>query len=633
LSSLKEEGVVERRAVVAALAGSAVAVVLLLSAFPALATSPPGTIKPSSNGPAPTPVATPTVPDGMGNAAAAAAPQSQSVGGLLLLLGIGFIAGVIAAVSPCVLPVLPIVLAGGAAGGRRRPYAIIAGLVASFTVFTLSASALLSALGLPQDTLRDIAIALLFLVAATLFVPRIGEVIEAPLTRLSRRPSGDLGGGFLLGVSLGLVFVPCAGPVLATVTVLAAQHRLSFTLVLLTLCYALGSGVVLLLIALGGQRVSAKLRATRAWWRPALGAVMAGAAIAIVFNVDQTLQTKLGSYSTVLQRHTEESGSAGSRLGNLRGASGGSLNLAAGDGSTGSAALPDYGAAPNFVGIVNWLNTPGDQPLTFAGLRGKVVLVDFWTYSCINCLRTIPHLQAWYRAYHQDGLEIVGVHSPEFAFEHVLPNVRAAVGRLGVTWPVALDNDFATWTAYGNQYWPAEYLVDRQGNVRDVHFGEGDYAKTEAVIRKLLGVSGPKAGASNLTPIDRLTPETYLGPSRLDLNRYVGTRPVAGRERAYRLAASVPEDAISLGGRWTLAGQTATAGAGARLRLHYHARDVFVVLGGHGRVTVTRKGRTLQTIEVNADRLYTVLSEKTLGDATLELAFTPGVHAFSFTFG
>ncbi len=623
---------VERRSIVAALAGASVAAVLLLAAYPATASSPPNTIKPGPGMAPPVSSGGPT-PSGRTGAATTSAAKPQSVGGVLVLLGIGFVAGIIAALSPCVLPVLPIVLAGGATGGRRRPYAIIAGLVASFTLFTLSASALLSALGLPEDTLRNVAIALLFLVAATLFVPRLGEVIEAPLARLSRRPSGDLGGGFLLGASLGLVFVPCAGPVLATVAVLAAQHRFSPTLVLLTLCYALGSGSVLLLIAIGGQRAAARLRATRSWWRPALGVVMAGAAIAIAFNLDQTLQTKLGSYTSALQRHTEEASSATSDLGSLRGNSAGSLNLVAAQVPTHSGPLPNYGAAPELAGIVEWLNTPGDRPITLASLRGKVVLVDFWTYSCINCLRTLPHLRGWYTAYHRDGFEIVGVHSPEFAFERVPSNVRAAVGNLRVTWPVALDNNFVTWTAYGNQYWPAEYLIDRNGRVRDVSFGEGHYSQTETAIRTLLGVSGPTTDVLNRTPTDRLTPETYLGASKLDLMRYVGMRPVVGRETTYRLAAYVPEDSISFGGRWTLTGQAATAGAGARLRLHFHARDTYVVLSGHGRVTVRRNGRTLQAIDVNADRLYTVLSQKTLDDATLELAFTPGVRAFSFTFG
>ena len=550
---------------------------------------------------------------------------------MLLLLGIGFLAGVTTAVSPCVLPVLPIVLAGGsAAGTRRRPYAIVGGLVVSFTVFTLSASALLSALGLPQDTLRNVAIGLLFLVAATLLVPRLGMAIEAPLARLSRRPSGDLGGGFLLGVSLGLVFVPCAGPVLATVSVLAAEHRVGVRLVLLTLCYAAGAGAVLLLIALGGQRVTRRLRQTRAWWRPALGVVMAAAAFAIVFNLDQTLQTRLGSYTTALQRHTEESVYATKHLSTLRGAPRGAAPKPT---TAARSALPVYLKAPNFVGISHWLNTPGGRPLTIAGLHGKVVLVDFWTYSCINCLRTLPHLRALYTAYHKDGFEIVGVHTPEFAFEHVLSNVEVAVKRLDVTWPVALDNDYGTWSAWSNQYWPADYLVDQNGNVRAYTFGEGQYRRFEDDVRRLLDVGGRAANVPNRTPTEFRTPETYLGPERLDPTRYVGTKLVPDRAVTYQLARSVPQDDISYGGVWTLSGQAATAGPGARLDLHYHAVDVYIVLAGHGRVAVTRNGKPLPSIDVDGAKLYTVLSSKTLTDAVLRFAFPPGIRAYSFTFG
>ena len=540
---------------------------------------------------------------------------------MILLLGIGFVAGVITAVSPCVLPVLPVVLAGGAAGGGRRPYAIIAGLIASFTVFTLSASALLSALGLPQDTLHNVAIALLFVVAATLLVPRIGMLIEAPLARLSRRPSGDLGGGFLLGASLGLVFVPCAGPVLATVSVLAAEGRVGVRLVLLTLFYAAGAGVVLLLVALGGRRVSTRLRTTRVWWRPALGVIMAAAAFAIVFNLDQTLQTRLGSYTTALQRHTEDSAYAARHLDKLKVGRGSPVRL------------PRYARAPEFAGIAHWLNTPGDKPLSLAGLRGKVVLVDFWTYSCINCLRTIPHLQAWYAAYHKDGFEIVGVHTPEFAFEHELSNVESAVHRLGVTWPVALDNDYATWNDYANQYWPADYLVDRSGVIRDASFGESGYTSTETAIRELLGIGGPKTHIANLTPTETMTPETYLGAERLDRSRYVGSPIVAGKPAEYTLANSVPENAISYGGGWKLAGQIATAGFGAELRLHFHAKDVYIVLGGRGRVGVTLDRKPRPPIEVNADRLYTVVSSASTRDGVLDFTFSPGVRAYSFTFG
>ncbi len=239
---------------------------------------------------------------------------------VLVLLGIGLAAGVITAVSPCVLPVLPIVLAGGASSENpRRPFAIVAGLVVSFTTFTLVAASLLSALGLPQDLLRNVAIALLFLLAATLIFPRLAILLERPFAFLSRRRTGDLGGGFLLGASLGLVFVPCAGPVLATVTVLGAQHRVGFDTVLLTLAYAVGAAIPMLLIALGGQRASRRLRAAGPAFRRAMGVALAAAAVAIVFNLDQSLQTHLGAYTNALQEHVEKTKGAQERLRELRG--------------------------------------------------------------------------------------------------------------------------------------------------------------------------------------------------------------------------------------------------------------------------------------------------------------------------
>src|SRR5919202_79417 len=374
---------------------------------------------------------------------------------MVLLLVIGFLAGVVTAISPCVLPVLPILLAGGAAGGRGRPYAIIAGLVTSFVVFTLGAAWIIDRLGLPDDFLRNAALVLLFVVAATLLVPRLGELLERPFLRLTRRRPGAIGGGFVLGASLGLVFVPCAGPILAYITVRAASENLNAKAVLLTIAYSLGAAVPMLLVALFGRGVSARLRG--AFVRPALGAVMALAGLAIVFDLDTKAQTALGGYTTKLQSWIEGGRYVERQLHGSK-----PRLVSAGNG----AQLADYGQAPDFSRISHWLNTPGDRPLSLASLRGKVVLVDFWTYSCINCLRTLPHLEAWDRAYRKDGLVIVGVHTPEFAFEHSLSNVRKATRRLGVRYPVALDNDYATWNAYSNQYWPAEYLIDRRGHVR-----------------------------------------------------------------------------------------------------------------------------------------------------------------------
>src|ERR671933_140037 len=399
---------------------------------------------------------------------------------MVLLLVIGFLAGVVTAISPCVLPVLPILLAGGAAGGRRRPYAIIAGLVLSFTAFTLTAAWILDRLGLPDDFLRNAALVLLFVVAATLLVPRLGELLERPFLPLTRRRPAGSGGGFVLGLSLGLVFVPCAGPIFSYVAVRAGSEHLNSKAVLLIVAYSLGAAVPMLLVALGGREISSKLLGPLV--RPALGVVMVLAGVAIVFNVDTKAQTALGGYTNTIQGWFERT---------------------------------DY--------VKRHLNGGGPKLVSAAT---AAELVDFWTYSCINCLRTLPHLEAWDRAYRKDGLVIVGVHTPEFAFEHSLSNVRKATRRLGVRYPVALDNDYATWTAYSNQYWPAEYLLDRRGHVRHYHFGEGEYGRTEQLIRQLLAPERahlPTATAiADRTPMAATTPESYLGYERLD--RYAGSR-------------------------------------------------------------------------------------------------------------
>ena len=543
---------------------------------------------------------------------------------MVVLLGIAFLAGVITAISPCVLPVLPIVLAGGASGGRRRPYAIIAGLVGSFFASVLFVAWLLQKLGLPQDLLRNVAIALLFVVAATLVVPELGVLVERPLARLARRPSGDLGGGLLLGASLGLVFVPCGGPVLAYVSAQAASVDFGARTIGLALAYAIGAGVPLLLIALGGRHAAERTRALRAnarAVRAALGVVVAGAALAIVFNVDRTLQTRLGDYTDLLQRHTEKTAYARRKLG-LSGHE--------------SRRLEDFGAAPDFRGIADWLNTPGGRPLSTAALRGKVVLVDFWTYSCINCLRTLPHLKAWYATYRPKGLVVVGVHTPEFSFEHVPANVRQAVRELGVRYPVALDNRYATWNAYANQYWPAEYLLDRRGHVRHVHFGEGQYDETERLIRTLLAeptTSLPVASRlADPTPHDLTTPETYVGYRRLD--RYAGESIAPDRLRRYRFPPRVEQNELAYGGGWRVEAERIISRQDARLRLHFHARDVFLVAGGRGRIDVLVGGKRVRRLRVaGISRLYTLVRSGRVEDALLELRFTPGLAAYSFTFG
>lgn len=548
---------------------------------------------------------------------------------MLVLLPVGFLAGLITALSPCVLPVLPIVLAGGASGGRRRPYAIVAGLVASFTVFTLAAAALLDALGLPRDFLRNLAIALLFLVAATLVSTRVAHLVERPFHFLTRRRLGDAGGGFLLGVSLGLVFVPCAGPVLAAISVLAADREVNAEAVALTLSYGLGAAVPMLAIALGGRRFAAPLRTP--WLRPALGGVVAVTAFAIALGVDRRFQTAVPGYTEAVQERVERSAAAERELARLTGSP-----------RTPAAAerqLDDYGKAPEFRRIAAWLNTPDGRPLSLRELRGKVVLIDFWTYSCVNCLRTLPYLKAWDEAYRGEGLAIVGVHTPEFAFEHELGNVRDAVRDLGVAYAVAVDNDYGTWNAWGNRYWPAKYFVDRRGHVRFVHFGEGEYERSEVVIRQLLAESGAAPGEmASVRGADapsgaHVTPETYLGYERLA--RYAGSPVRADRAARYTFPRTpLTRDQLAYAGPWRVEGERIVAsGPGARLRLRFNARDVHLVLGGRGSVEVGLDGRRRRTVRVTQDRLYTLVRLSRVSDGLLELAFSPGVEAYAFTFG
>ena len=552
---------------------------------------------------------------------------------MLLLLGIGFLAGVVTAISPCVLPVLPILLAGSATDDEpRRPYAIVAGLAASFTVFTLAAAWLLDQLGLPETFLRNLALALLFVLAASLLIPQLGLLLERPFTRLGRRSGRNLGGGFLLGASLGLVFVPCAGPVLAVITVKAASMHVGLDTILLTIAYAAGAAVPMLAIAVGGQRAARAIRPRAQQVRVAAGVLIAASALAIVFHLDTKAQTALGDYTTYLQGKIERNATAQKKLAALRGGSGGVARAASPHGRQ----LADYGAAPEFQRISHWLNTPGDQALTMKTLRGKVVLIDFWTYSCINCLRTLPHVTAWYDRYRPSGLVVVGVHSPEFVFEHDLANVRGASKRLGVDYPVALDNAFGTWNAYGNQYWPAEYLVDRSGHVRHAHFGEGEYTQTEGLIRRLLaekpGTRLPAAVRKpDQTPHELVTPESYLGYQRLD--RYAGLPVQEDKPARYAFPRTLALNELAYAGRWTVGPQRIVAGAGAQLRLHFQAQKVYLVLGGKGRVEKLVDGRPAGAIGVNGDRLYTVLSLPKPTEATLELRFTAGLSAYAFTFG
>jgi cytochrome c biogenesis protein CcdA/thiol-disulfide isomerase/thioredoxin len=569
------------------------------------------------------------------------------------LVLIGLVGGIITGLSPCVLPVLPVVfLGGGAATGaaadagtsegqpdaksaRRRPYLIVGGLTLSFAVFTLFGSLILASLHLPDDAIRWVGLGLLVLVGLGLLVPPLGHLIERPFYRFPQRFSGTGRNGFVLGIALGAVFVPCAGPVLAAITVAGATGHIGLRTVGLTLGFAVGTAIPLLAFALAGRGISQRLGAFRRHqgaFRAVSGGVMIVLAVALTFNLSDIIQRDVPNYTQAAGNSLEKGASA------AQGGGGGGVSLQ--DCQTaalyGGSGLEQCGAAPAFSGIQQWLNTPGGKPVTQVSLKGKVVLVDFWAYSCINCQRELPHVEAWAKDYAADGLEVVGVHTPEYAFEHEPSNVAAGVKRLGLTFPVALDNSYDTWNAYDNQSWPASYLIDASGQIRHVSIGEGDYPGEEQLIRQLLaaahpGVALPKAtDVPDTTPDDPAeTPETYLGAERQQ--GYGGSGGYATGQ--FTLPAALPTDSFGLSGAWTVGQQSITAGKGAGIKLAFHASNVYLDVGGSGTLTVSTGG-TSKVIRVSgAPDIYTVATEQPAKDGTVTIGLSPGLAAYSFTFG
>jgi cytochrome c biogenesis protein CcdA/thiol-disulfide isomerase/thioredoxin len=609
---------------------------------------------------------------------------------MILLLLVAFVAGLVTAVSPCVLPILPIVLATGVDGDRRRPYLVIVGLIASFSFFTLASVQVISALNLPSSTLRDAAIVIIAVFGLTLLVPRMNVIFERATGRLlavgarmigrsvsggplamagmpgdsamgagavsisgatAEKPRrGSIVGGLVTGVGLGLVWTPCAGPILGAITSLAVTSPGSWSTLALVVAYAIGAGLPLLAIALGGRALLSKLkmRSASAWAGRAFGALVLVTAGIMAVGADTAISADLTSalpnWTNTLQA-LERANPVQQALSNLEG-----HDQVAGDTSNPGATqaqLGDYGPAPDFTGIDHWLNS---DSLTMAQLRGKVVLVDFWTYSCINCIRTLPYLESWYQKYAADGFVIVGVHSPEFAFEHDTGNVEAAIARFGITYPVAQDNEFKTWSAYSNEYWPAHYLIDANGEIRAEHFGEGAYDETEADIRALLAEAGmdamPTAAASEApVPIaNGQTPETYLGEDR---RRNFASDPAVNG--TYQFPETLVNDAWAISGDWTGQGQYITeTKAGAQLELNFQARDVYLVMSapvpvkatvevsgdGVASVTPTEDVSASGEMTISSAKLYHLVHLPSSQRAVVTVTFEgTGAQAYSFTFG
>jgi cytochrome c biogenesis protein CcdA/thiol-disulfide isomerase/thioredoxin len=593
---------------------------------------------------------------------------------MALLMFFGFVAGAGTALSPCVLPVLPIALSAGATAGRRRPLGIVVGLALSFTFATVALVYVISALGLPGDLLRKLAIGVLLAFGVTLMIPSLAARVEATMSRFAGRVgvAGGGGDGFwsgtAVGASLGLVYAPCAGPILAGVITVSASQPFTAGRLAVALSYGIGSAVVLYALMLGGRRLLAPLARRGSAVQVAMGAVMVVVALAMSGDFDVKFQNRIASsLPSFLVNPTEgleDTAAAKSALSDVRNESphgvGAKASSAAATvarteerpregGNANDSGLPVLGTAPEFVGNQQWFNTPGGRPLTLRSLRGRVVLIDFWTYTCINCLRTLPYLTAWDRTYRKDGLTIVGVHSPEFPFEKDAGNVGEAIQRNGIHYPVVQDNELATWSSYGNQYWPSEYFVDARGRVRFAHYGEGEYEEKEKIIRELLAEAGRPvvrhhSGAHGIEASARVTtPETYLGAARAE--RFTNPTLSPGSHDFGRPAAPGPSE-FALRGRWRIALDSAT-GEGGSLDLRFGARRVYLVLGSPGRqrrVRVLLDGRPIAAgaagsdvregvVEVKAQRLYNLVDLPRVGDHLLQLEPEAGVAGYAFTFG
>ncbi len=576
---------------------------------------------------------------------------------MLLLLIFAFLAGLATVLSPCILPVLPAILSASASGGKGRPIGVILGLIMSFVFFTLTLTTLVQSLGLSANVLRYIAIAFIGFFGMILLIPILSEkfaIFTDSLanfgTRLqarSRTQRSGFMGGLIIGLALGLVWTPCAGPILAAITTLVATQRVGLEVILLTIAYSLGAAVPLLMIAYGGQRalrVPSIAKHTERI-RQVFGALMILTAIALALNWDVVFQQSILDYIPSVQ--LEKNAWVQEQIQKLRGPSPFTVEPQKKTNGQEAHSLPYIAPAPPLQGATAWINS---LPLTLDQLKGKVVLIDFWTYSCINCIRTFPYLRRWNEIYKDKNFIIIGVHTPEFEFEKDENNVKKAVERFHLVYPIAMDNHYQIWQAFYNSYWPAHYLIDQNGIVREVHFGEGDYLETENAIRSLLHLPLLKEEKEEKATTDRtsLTPETYLG-----YQRAVAYTPdihiVRNKMAHYDYQDVLKPNELGLKGDWTIDAEHITSDSNnAQLSLNFQANRVYLVLGGKSPlpIKVELDGKPLPSsfwtsdmgskgeITVKDPRKYDVVDLKGKGGRHLLTLDVPkGIQAYAFTFG
>jgi cytochrome c biogenesis protein CcdA/thiol-disulfide isomerase/thioredoxin len=576
---------------------------------------------------------------------------------MLLLLIFALLAGLATVLSPCILPVLPAILSASASGGKGRPLGVILGLIISFSFFTLALTTLVQSFGVSANVLRYIAIAVIGFFGLVLLIPLLSEkfaMLTDSLanfgTRLqarSRTQRSGFVGGLIIGVALGLVWTPCAGPILAAITTLVATQKVSFEVILLTVAYSLGAALPLLIIAYGGQRaLSVPLIAKHTERvRQGFGVLMILTAIALLFNWDVAFQQYVLDYIPSIQ--VEKNAWVQEQIQKLRGPSPFIVRPQGKTDGQGAETLPYIAPAPPLKEVTAWINSP---PLTLDQLKGKVVLIDFWTYSCINCIRTFPYIRRWYDTYKDKNFVIIGVHTPEFEFEKDENNVKKAVERFHLTYPIAMDNHYQIWQAFYNSYWPAHYLIDQNGIIREVHFGEGGYLETENAIRSLLQLPLLTEEKEEKAPtyIVNITPETYLGYKRA--KAYAPEIRIVRNEMAYyNYQNLLKPNEVGLKGEWTIDAEQITSDSDeAQISLNFQANRVYLVLGGRSSlpIKVELDGKPLPSsfwtsdmgaqgeITVKDPRKYDIVDLKGEGGHHLLILHVPrGIQAYAFTFG
>lgn len=532
---------------------------------------------------------------------------------MIVLILFAFLAGIVTILSPCILPILPVILATSVTdeSSKRRPYGIVVGFILSFTFFTLFLSTIVKLLGTNAEVLRSFSVIVIGLFGLSLLIPRFQLIMEGLFARLANfMPSSSgktgFGGGVVIGLSLGLLWTPCVGPILASVISLAITGTVTSDAFFITLAYSLGTAIPMYLVITLGRNLF-----TRVPWllsntgkiQKIFGLIMILVAFAIYRGYDRNFQTyvltQFPQYGAGLTKFEDRA----------------FVKEGLEDMAKPKVDLKKPGnLAPDLHVGGEWFNS---KPLNMNELRGKVVLVDFWTYTCINCIRTLPYLRSWNEKYADKGLVIIGVHAPEFEFEKDKDNVQKAIADFSIKYPVMQDNDFSTWRAYKNNYWPAKYLIDKDGSIRYSHFGEGEYDKTEAAIQELLNEAGAQimdTPSNQVTPTYGRTPETYLGSER------------GGRE-SY----------LTYSGNWTQSREYASPGMNAKLRLEFNAKSVYLVMRNNGNpatVKVYLDGNYVKDIVIDKDMLYTLIDQDMPGRHVLQLQFEDSnAELFAFTFG